>query len=196
VAIHCAVLLVALRSVTRVNMDREESLVFLAPPDHAPASAPTAAARLLRHKKPAEPRDTHLLTVPAPAHPSPADTVAAPIDWNAEADLAVKRQALMATAVQPRALDKHGAGADLNGGLGPDGKKKPEFAWDRSNTHRAESLDGGGILIHINERCVIVLIVPFPFGACGIGKIPARGDLFDDMHAAPQLDDHPKNIAP
>jgi hypothetical protein len=185
--------------VTQVDLGRDESLVFLALPDHAPASAataltaPTPAAPFLPHKKPAEPHD--LLTVPALAQPSPADTAAAPIDWNVEADLAVKRQALMATAVQPRALDKHGAGADLNGGLGPDGRKKSEFAWDRSNTNRVESLEGGGILIHVNDRCVVVL-KPFPFGFCGIGKIPARGDLFDDMHAAPQLDDPPKNIAP
>jgi hypothetical protein len=44
-----------------------------------------------------------------------------------------------------------------------------------------EPIEGGGLLIHINDRCVVVLI-PFPLAFCGIGKIPVRGDLFDHMH--------------
>jgi hypothetical protein len=194
VSLHASLLLlIASRWVTRVRMRGEESLVFLAlpesvrPPTHSD-SAPAAA-----HKKP--PTSHDLITVPMPAQPSAAANPPATIDWNAEADLAIKQQALLALATPPRALDKHGAGADLNGGLGPDRGDKPEFGWDHSHTHRVESLEGGGMLIHINDRCIVVLM-PFPLPFCGIGKIPARGDLLDHMHDAPQADANSKNAAP
>jgi hypothetical protein len=201
VAIHAALLLLGARWVTRVDMHGEESLVFLALPDPVRAPAPKESAAALPRNKPAAPRDTQLVTIPTPdTIPTPAQQSAevkppAPIDWNAEADLAIRQQAQLALAAAPRALDKHAAGADLNGGLGPDQKQKPEFAWDRSHTHRVESLEGGRILIHINDRCALLLF-PLPFASCGIGKIPVRGDLFDHLHDAPQADGNSKNIAP
>jgi hypothetical protein len=201
VAIHATLLLLASRGVTRVERHSEESLVFLGPRDPVRAPAPKEAASALPRNKRSAPRDTQLITIPAPvqqpaADKSPAaDKAPAPIDWSSEAELAIERQAELAKATQPRALDKHGAGADLNGGLGPDREEKSDFAWDRSYTHRVESLEGGGILIHINDRCVLLLF-PLPFAGCGIGKIAVRGDLFDHMHDAPQADGNSKNIAP
>jgi hypothetical protein len=194
VAIHAALLLVASRRVTRMDTRSEEPLIFLALPN---TQVPTrvAAGAALPRKKPVAPRDTQLVTIPTPAHPAAADNPPAPIDWNSEAGLAIKQQAELAMATPPRALDKHGAGADFNGGLGPDRQENPEFGWDHSHIHPVESLEGGGILIHVNDRCVVVLI-PFPFGFCGIGKIPARGDLLDHMHDAPQVDGNSKNTTP
>jgi hypothetical protein len=194
-AIHAALLLVASRRVMRVDMRSEEPLIFLALPEHAQVLAPRASEAALSRKKPVAPRDTQLITIPQPAQPSAADNPPAPIDWSNEAELAIKQQAELAMATPPRALDKHGAGADLNGGLSPDREGKPEFGWDRSHTHRVESLEGGALLIHINDRCVVVLM-PFPLPFCGIGKIPARGDLLDHMHDEPQADGNPKNIVP
>ncbi|HZE43196.1 MAG TPA: hypothetical protein VE058_05410 [Steroidobacteraceae bacterium] len=199
-AIHAALLLVAWRGVTRVHMHGEESLVFLVLPDPMRSRAPASAVSTPLHKKPVEPRDTQIVTIPrpaqqSPAEQSPADRPPAPIDWSAEAELAIKQHAQMAMTTPPRALDKHGPGADLDGGLGPDRKEKSEFGWDRSHTHRVESLEGGGLLIHINERCVLVLM-PFPLPFCGIGKIPVRGDLLDHMHDEPHADANQKNIAP
>lgn len=202
-ATHAALLLIAARWVTRADLRREEALVFLALPDpvrtRAPSTlvspvAPTSASSAPR-RKPAAPTDTQLITVPAPAQPTIADKTPAPIDWNAEADRAITQQAQLAMAAPPRALDKHGAGADFNGGLGPDRERKSDFAWDRSRTHRIEGIEGGGILIHINERCALVLF-PLPFAGCGIGKIPVRGDLFEHMHDAPALDASSKNTTP
>jgi hypothetical protein len=195
VAIHAALLLVASRRVTRMDMRSEEPLIFLALPDHTQVPTPAAAAAALPRKKPAAPRDTQLVTIPTPAQLSAADNPPAPIDWNSEAGLAIKKQAELAMATPPRALDKHGAGADFNGGLGPDRQEKPDFGWDHSHIHPVESIEGGGILIHVNDRCVVVLI-PFPFGGCGIGKIPARGDLLDHMHDAPPVDGNSKNTTP
>jgi hypothetical protein len=195
VSIHVGLLLlVASRWNTRVKLRREESLVFLATPEAARTpehSGSPAAAR----KKPPASRDTQLITVPPPAQPATAQSPPAAIDWNAEADLAVKQHAQLAMAAPPRALDKHGAGLDLDGGLAPDNSHRPEFGWDHSQIHRVESIEGGGILIHINDRCIVVLI-PFPMPFCGIGKIPARTDLLDHMHDAQQLDGNSKNTAP
>jgi hypothetical protein len=194
-AIHAALLLVAWRGVTRVAMHHEESLVFLALPDPMRSRAPVSSVSAPPHKKPVEPRDTQIVTIPRPAEQSPADRPPAPIDWSAEAELAIKQHAQMAMATPPRALDKHGPGADLNGGLGPDRKQKSEFGWDRTHTQRVEPIEGGGILIRLSDHCVLVLF-PLPFVGCGIGKIPVRGDLLDHMHDAPQADGNQKNIAP
>ena len=194
-AIHAVLVLVALHWVTRVNIRKDESLLFLVLPNRAQVPAPASSAPALPGKKPVGSQDTQLLSIPAPAQPNAPEPEEPPpaIDWSAEANLAAQRQAEVATARQPRALDKHGAGADLNGGL-PDHKDGSDFGWDRSHTHRVETAEGGGVVIHLNDRCVIVLI-PFPFPFCGIGKIPVRGDLLDHMHDE-QADTHQKNIAP
>jgi len=194
VVIHAALLLVASRRVTRVDARSEEPLIFLALSDHAQVPAPAASVAAVPRKKPVAPRDTQLIIIPTPAPPA-ADNPSAPIDWNAEAELAIKQRAELAMATPPRALDKHGAGADFNGGLGPDREKKPEFAWDRTHTQRIEPIEGGGMLIRLSDHCVLV-VFPLPFVGCGIGKIPVRGDLFDHMHDEPQAGGNPKNIVP
>jgi hypothetical protein len=184
VAIHAALLIIAPRSAIRMAMRSEEPLIFLAPPEHAQVPAPAASAAALPRKKPVAPHDTQLVTVP-PAAPPPVDAPPAPIDWNSEAELAIKLQAQLAMATPPRALDKHRPGADLNGGLGPDRKQKSEFGWDRTHTRRIEPIEGGGLLIRLSDNCVLVLI-PLPLGGCSIGKTPVRGDLFDHMRDAPK----------
>ena len=59
-------------------------------------------------------------------------------------------------------------------------KKPAQIAWDYAATHPIEALPQGGILIHLGDRCVLVLI-PFPLVGCGIGKMPPSGDLFNNM---------------
>jgi hypothetical protein len=208
VAIHAALVLIAMRWVTRVHLRHEESLAFLvlpAPQQDRPLPAPPSLAPSTRPRMNARASpDTQLIRVPAPGvianeppapiAPAPAPAPA-PIDWNVEADLAIKQYAELVMAAPPRALDRHGAGADLNGGLGPDRERKSDFAWDHSHTHRIEGIEGGGILIHINDHCVLV-VFPLPFVGCGIGKIPVRGDLFEHLHDAPALDASSKNTAP
>jgi hypothetical protein len=63
----------------------------------------------------------------------------------------------------------------------PSAPSKPaQIAWDYAATHPIEALPQGGILIHLGDRCVLVLI-PLPIVGCAIGKTPASGDLFDHM---------------
>jgi hypothetical protein len=60
-------------------------------------------------------------------------------------------------------------------------KKSQQFAWDYAATHRIEPIPGGGMLVHLNDNCVLI-IFPLPFIGCAIGKHPANGDLFERRH--------------
>ena len=51
---------------------------------------------------------------------------------------------------------------------------------------RIEPLKTGGTLIRLNDRCVLVFAV-MVLPICQIGKIPARGDLFEHMDDPPVL---------
>jgi hypothetical protein len=197
-ALHAALLVIALRWQMPLDLRREESLIFLPLLSHVQATEDTAAAPDQPHKKPAPAHDTQLVTVPvpAPAEPPPPEQPPARIDWNAEAALTAKQRAQAATAPGPRALDKHGAGTDLDGGLGPDPGYAPEFGWDHAHTHRLEALEGGGSILWINDRCFIVMAGMIPFPMCGIGNIPVRGDLFDHMHDLPAQEPNANNTAP
>jgi hypothetical protein len=59
--------------------------------------------------------------------------------------------------------------------------KTPQFGWDYVATHRIEGIPEGGLLLHLNDNCVLILF-PLPFAGCGIGKKKANGDLFEHMH--------------
>jgi hypothetical protein len=71
-------------------------------------------------------------------------------------------------------LDDQASARGLSSASGP----KP-FGWSHSRVQRIEPIEGGTI-IWINDRCAIVLsglLMP----VCKIGKIEARGDLFENM---------------
>jgi hypothetical protein len=44
-----------------------------------------------------------------------------------------------------------------------------------------ESIPGGGLLVNLNDNCVIVF-APLPFFSCAPGKKPANGELFKHLH--------------
>lgn len=97
-----------------------------------------------------------------------------PIDWDQQTRSAAARMAESVEAERQR-KDKYA----------PDprfarARPRPEFGWDRSKTHQIEALPEGGTLIHLNDRCVLVLS-GFLIPMCKLGKIPARGDLFEHM---------------
>lgn len=58
----------------------------------------------------------------------------------------------------------------------------PGSAWDYAATHRVEALPGGVTVINLNDHCAIAFLWVLPMFGCSLGKIPARGDLFDHMH--------------
>lgn len=96
-------------------------------------------------------------------HPAP--------DWTAELQLVAKDAVAKELAQKRHELDFAHAFP-----LQP--KKSQQFAWDYAATHRIEAIPGGGILVHLNDNCVLI-IFPLPLIGCGIGKLPANGDLFE-----------------
>lgn len=65
------------------------------------------------------------------------------------------------------------------------------FGWDKTHTQRIEALPGV-ISIRLSDRCSIIF-APLPLGGCSLGKIVARGDLFDGMNAPVELPEWKKS---
>jgi hypothetical protein len=106
------------------------------------------------------------------------------IDWAEEAKLAASRQIDSLARSRNRGAGIAAPGINLEAPPRP----KPEFGWSHAQTHRIEPLPEGGTLIWINERCALVLnggLLP----VCKLGKIEARGDLFEHMHDVPDPGD-------
>jgi hypothetical protein len=97
-----------------------------------------------------------------------------PIDWASELSRAARDAASDTLTQKPRDFGfPYPSSA-------PDAKSA-QFGWDYVATHRVESIPEGGLLLHLNENCVLVLF-PLPFVGCGIGKKKANGDLFKNMN--------------
>jgi hypothetical protein len=95
-----------------------------------------------------------------------------PVDWADELNQAAKNATADKSAQAPR---------DFGFPQLPSAPAKaPQFDWDYAATHRVEQIPEGGILINLNDRCVLILF-PFPFMACRIGDMPANGELFKHM---------------
>ncbi|MGA2708691.1 MAG: hypothetical protein ACLQJ0_14440 [Steroidobacteraceae bacterium] len=157
-----------------------ELLVLATPSAAPPEAAPSPRDEAVRAER-ARPQ-------PAPAEPSAANPEAAqennaihpPIDWDGELDRAARDAASVANSPQPREFGFPQAASPA--------PKAPEFAWSRTHTHRVDILPDGGMLVNISSHCAII-INPFPFPICGLGKTPANGDLFEHMRDPAQAGD-------
>jgi len=97
-----------------------------------------------------------------------------PTDWAGELSRAAKDAVSEKLAQQPRDFGfPHSPSASAG--------KTPQFGWDYVATHRIEAIPEGGLLLHLNDNCVLILF-PLPFAGCGIGKKKVNGDLFEHMH--------------
>jgi hypothetical protein len=95
-----------------------------------------------------------------------------PTDWASELSRAARDAASEGSTQKPRDFAfPHPSSTPT---------KAPEFGWDYVATHRVESIPEGGLLLHLNENCVLVLF-PLPFVGCGIGRKEANGNLFEHM---------------
>lgn len=109
-----------------------------------------------------------------PINPPPAGTLApsAPIDW---------QQAIRG---EVRAQETRRGARKLQFGLpqaaAPEPAASPEFGWYYARTHRVQMLPAGGMLINLNDRCMLVVYGTL-FPVCRVGDIPANGHLFDHM---------------
>jgi len=176
-ALHIAavwVLLSATQPIVMRLLPQSLQLVFIAPTIRAPESPS-------RKRPPRPPRSLQPNpgpSTPVEPHPTPQGDVAKPnhppIDWAGELDRAVRDAAAAEASRKP--LD-----FGFPQAFTAPSSKSPEFGWSYAPTHRVESMPGGGLLINLNDNCVIV-ISPLPFVVCALGKKTANGDLFKHMH--------------
>ena len=186
VALHVAVLCMLL-AATRPAAMRSPSpnlqLVFVAPamiitksPDKKSRARPRLSRRSSARPSPIKPNPATSSEAGPPIHP--------PIDWADELDRVASDSTAPETSRKP--LDFEFPHASTIPSSNP-----PEFGWSHAATHRAESLPGGGLLVNLNDNCVLV-INPLPFFFCAPGKKPANQDLFKHMRdRSPRESWHP-----
>jgi hypothetical protein len=177
VALHIAAVWVRLSATQPMvmrSLPQSLQLVFIAPTISAPESP--ARKRPPRSPRSLQPNPTP--STPVEPHPAPPGVVAnpnhPPIDWAGELDRAARDAAAAEASRKPLDFGFPHASTTPS-------SKTPEFGWSYAPTHRVESMPGGGLLINLNDNCVIV-ISPLPFFVCALGKKPANGDLFKHMH--------------
>jgi hypothetical protein len=177
-----------LRSPSQRSSEREAlSIAFFLPlKETNTPSEPTQT----RATKPKYPKRVPRLakspgTTAAPQPPAPSQAITQPApDWRRELQIAANNQLARSQAGrdEPSVLAPH----DFSGVKpGSTDDSRREFGWDTSAIHRFEGFPGLGVL-QINERCAIAWMVIYIFPACKIGKMPARGNLFDQMKEAPE----------
>jgi hypothetical protein len=176
-ALHIAavwVLLSANQPMVMRSLPQSLQWVFIAPTISAPEGP--VRKRLPRSPRSLQPTPTPSTPVESfPALPGEvANSSHPPIDWAGELDRAARDFAAAESSRKPRDFGfPHASAAPSSG--------PPEFGWSYAPTHRVESLPGGGLLINVNDNCVI-LLAPLPFFVCAPGKKPANGELFKHMH--------------
>jgi hypothetical protein len=159
---------------TQTTSERLE-FVFIAPTAEPAASMPRdplgrVTGRVLSQRRNAANTPARVPDLPGANAESTA--IHPPIDWAAELSRAAQDAATGKPTPNTREFGFPHPSAT------PD--KPAQFAWNYAATHRVESLPQGGLLIHLNDNCVLLLF-PFPFVACAIGKIKANGNLFEHM---------------
>jgi hypothetical protein len=195
-AIHVALFFVfaVFRNLTpRSSAQPPSTVVFFVPPTaHStpgqvavphPNTPGTAAVRPRPvPQQPAAVPDSPLL--PAPEPDSNAITEPTVPDWRQELQVAANNQLESAERKrqQPSPLSPHDFSRVMPGSTD---SPRQDPIWNYAATHRVEELPFGGLVININDRCAMIL-APLPFGGCRIGKIPARGNLFDHMKDTPE----------
>ena len=176
VAFHIAVvwmLLAATRPVVMRSPSQNLQFVFIAPPVSPPRSsvrkaAPKSQRSVRRNATPSS------RVEPNPAPPSEQDnSIHRPIDWAGELDRVARDSTAAETSRKPLNFGfPHASTAPSS--------KPPAFGWSYAPTHRVEPMPGGGLLVNLNDNCVIVFS-PLPFFLCAPGKKPANEDLFKHM---------------
>jgi hypothetical protein len=151
-----------------------------------PAAAPGSVAPERLMPTPAPSSMDAVLPPVMPSDITPAPEERAPIDWARAAELAARRQ------VDAIELERRRARGFTPGAQNHEQEfvpaPAPAFGWSLAATQPIEALPDGGLLIRLNDRCVIV-INPIPVPFCGIGKIPVNGDLFEHMNEPPVAGD-------
>jgi hypothetical protein len=180
--------------VPRAGQEEAPSIAFFLPPDEVDTTAegaprsPTAAqaAHPTSPKRPtaAGAKWPGAIVRPESEQSIPSRAPTAP-DWRREMQIAANSE--IEAEERKRRKSSPLAPHDFSGVRpGSTDDSKRAFGWSHAATHRVEEIPTGGLLINLNDRCSIAWVV-FPFPVCKVGKIPARGDLFQPMKAPQAL---------
>jgi hypothetical protein len=168
----CWLLLSGARGVRMPRGSQSLEIVLLAP------AAPTPSRRSLPERAGRSPSKSTAASPSAPAapEPEPDGAIHPRIDWDAELAraAAAAADAAAAGAARPKPRDFGFPAAEAPPA------KRPQFGWDYAATHRIQPIDGGGLLVNLNDNCVMVFL-PLPFVFCKPGHKPANGELFRHM---------------
>jgi hypothetical protein len=148
--------------------------IVLIPPQPKKAEPSPSAVQRPRPPSKRQSAPSSSIAPIAPPQSEPNAAPAAPVDWAAELGRAAEEAARAAGRPKPR---------DFGFPEMDTPTKSAEFGWDYAATHRTQSIPGGGLLVNLNDNCVLVF-VPLPFVFCRPGHKPANGELFKGM--APQ----------
>lgn len=131
-------------------------------------ATPTKQASSVRQPSPLA-ETAQPITPPRAAEPAPHT----PIDWQQAMQSEVRAQE---SAARTRRLQFGFPRSPPPGPAAP-----AEFGWYYAATHRMEPLRGGGTIINLTDRCMIVIYV-LPIPVCRMGDLPPpNGRLFDHM---------------
>jgi hypothetical protein len=171
-AIHLAALAILLNSSPParrfVESAREAVMIFLPETRTRAETKPLVrpARKQASSARPQAKPEAPPMSMPTQESSAPVDLP--PVDWQqAMLDAAKKKgDETPWQSVAPKANEK----------------PKHEFGWSHARTHRVERDKETGVVtaINLNDRCALVAALMF-LPVCQFGKIPARGDLFDDM---------------
>ncbi|HTV52051.1 MAG TPA: hypothetical protein VME21_12750 [Steroidobacteraceae bacterium] len=66
--------------------------------------------------------------------------------------------------------------------------EKTTFTWDHVHAHRVDHIEGGGLLVWLNDHCAVAIYALLVLPGCAIGHIETNGALFQDMHLEERID--------
>jgi hypothetical protein len=179
IALHATIGWLFFATTRQLSILRDVSqtlqIVFIKPPVAQRKSGASEPLQTHRSGAAHAATDMRSLAAPSPPPAAPDDHVTrARIDWADELSRAAAGAVPAAPIQTPKDFGFPHAPT-------PQPPTTEHFGWDHTHTHRVESIAGGGLLINLNDNCVLVLN-PLPFASCAPGKRKANGDLFKHMH--------------
>jgi hypothetical protein len=119
---------------------------------------------------------------PGSQQPSFSALTSSAPDWRAQAEVTAQANAQHIVEAEDDAARKAAALTSRFKPLPGPRVRGPEFGWDYAPTHRVTPLEGGGLVVALNDRCAVLVFI-IPMIGCSVGhKPPANGDLFKFMH--------------
>ena len=171
--------------------DREPLLpITLFPAELRPPRAAIAATSSRRSKHAPggrKPPGERAAAASAAQPPAQARGIRPWIDWEKEADAAIahRREVAAEAARRASALSRWREHV-MPAPWAPHG---PEFRWDEARTSQRFVPTIAGLVVHLNDRCLIIISPLALLGGCAIGHIPVYGDLFAHMDDPKDPDD-------